>query len=395
MATERVDIVVIGCGAMGSAACWMLARRGVAVLGLERHAIAHAWGSSHGGTRVFREAYFEHPDYVPLLRRARVGFRALEEASGEALFEACGVLLVGAPDSPMLTASHAAARLHGIEVERLDAEALRARYPQFGDPSSPPSAHIGLWEPGGGFVRPERAIRAMVGGARLHGAVIREGATVRYLRERAGEVEVELDHGERITADRAIVAGGAWAAALLTPILSDPLPLVPTREVQFWLAPRTPADASVDRLPAWLLDRGPLSPPLYGLPIDPHAGSGEPGIGMAKVAVHGSGTPCDPDEVERGISPEAHDEISHLARRHLPGLPGTIATGSACLYTNTPDGHFVIDRSPGGRIAFACGFSGHGFKFAPVIGEILADLAVGEEPALPVGFLRADRFTTP
>jgi sarcosine oxidase len=388
---RHVDVVVIGCGAMGSAACWMLARQGVSVLGLERHAIAHAWGSSHGGTRIFREAYFEHADYVPLLRRARVGFEALEEASGEAIFEGCGVLLVGAPDSPIIQQSQAAARQHGIAVERLDAETLSARYPQLAAPEGAPP-RTGLWEPGGGFVRPERAIRAMAGGARRHGAEIQEGAVVRRLRERIGEVEIELADGQRIVAGRAIVSGGAWATGLLSPVLARPLPLIPTREVQFWMNPKVAAAAGVDRLPAWLLDYGTPAP-LYGIPMDPRALDGEPGSGMTKLAVHGSGAPCDPDTVERAVTPQARSEIVELARQQLPGLPGTLGAASVCLYTNTPDGHFVIDRSPGGRVAFACGFSGHGFKFASVIGEILTDLVLDREPSLPLAFLRADRFS--
>ena len=386
--TTRIEIAVIGCGAMGSAACRSLAQRGIALLGLEQHRIAHAWGSSHGGTRVFREAYFEHPDYVPLLRRARAGFLELERESGQALFEPCGVLLVGAPGSEVIAASHAAARMHGIEVEALDAAALAMRHPQFGSESS---AQVGLWEPGGGFVRPEPAIRAMAASARRQGGTIREGVAVRRIVERSDRVEIELD-GELVVADRAIVAGGAWATRLLTPLLPRPLPLVVTRQVQAWLAPHTVADAAADRLPAWLVDRGDL-PPLYGVPIDPRGRPGEPGAGMAKIAVHGGGIECDPDRVEREIAAGELDEIGRLAQHHLPGLPGAIAAASACLYTNTPDGHFVIDRSPGGRIAFACGFSGHGFKVAPAIGEVLADLALGDAPTLPIGFLAASRFT--
>jgi sarcosine oxidase len=382
----RAEVAVVGCGAMGIAACRSLAKRGVAVLGLERHQVAHANGSSHGGTRVFREAYFEHPDYVPLLRRAREGFLELEQESGERLLERCGTLLVGPPGSAMLRDSHAAAKAHGIPVELLGPAELASRHPQFGGEAP---GRVGLWEPGGGFVRPERTIRAMAATARRRGATIVESGLVRRIEERGDRVEIELA-SETVVASRAIVAGGAWAAGLLA-MLGMPLPLVATRQVQAWLAPADPSLASSARMPAWLVDRGD-APPFYGVPIDPLAGEGVPGAGLAKVALHGGGAACEPDRVERGVAPAELAEIGELAHSLLGGLAGRVAAASVCLYTNTPDGHFVVDRSPGGRVAFACGFSGHGFKFAPAIGDALADLALHGESRLPIGFLRASRL---
>lgn len=381
MAT-RTEIAVIGCGGIGASACLALTRRGVGVLGLERHRLGHACGSSHGGTRVFREAYFEHPDYVPLLRRAREIFRELEAESGEAILEACGVLLAGGGGSEVIAASRHAAAIHGVEVESLAAGAIAERFPAFAG-----GGHaIGLHEPGGGFVRPEATVAASLAVARRRGAEIREGAEVRRIAEHGGGVEIDLGD-ETVLASRAVVAGGAWSASLL-PMR---LPLAVTRQVQAWLAVGDREAAMPPRLPAWLVDRG-AAPPLYGVPIDPRAGRESPGRGLAKIAVHGGGDAADPDRVDRVVAAAEREELDRLAAAHLPGLPGRVAAASVCLYTSTPDGHFVVDRSEGGRIAFACGFSGHGFKFAPAIGEALADLAMHGASPLPIGFLRASRL---
>lgn len=394
MAREsHFDVVVLGLGGMGLAACRELARRGLRVLGLERHSIGHRLGSSHGGTRVVRVAYFEHPDYVPLLRRAMAGFDRIEAESGEQVLERCGVAIVGGVDSSLIAASAESARLHGIPVEILEGEALRSRLPQFfaTDGSGPARA---ILEPDAGFVRPERTLCALAALARRDGATLREHARVRGWSIEAGSIAVEVDGG-RIEADRLVIAGGAWAPSLLMPRggASFPMPLVATRQVQAWLRPEDPTLAAPDRLPAWLVDRGEAAAPLYGVPIDPCAAPTDLGRGLAKVAIHGEGAPCEPDRVERSVRPEELEALTALASRHLPGLRGRVESSSVCLYTNSPDGHFLIDRHPlDDRVVVATGFSGHGFKFVPVVGEALADLAMTGRTELPIGFLSASRF---
>ncbi len=388
------EVIVIGLGGMGLAACRELARRGVRVLGLEQHTIGHALGSSHGGTRVVRQAYFEHPDYVPLLRRAMDGFLRLEQESGLALLERCGVVIVGGLDSSLISASAGAAAAHGIEVERLEGTVLRARLPQFfaKDDVGP---SLGLLEPGGGFVRPERVLRALAMLSMRDGARLRERVPVRSWRTTSDGVEVEAGDG-RFRADRVVITAGAWNPAVLVAreARPGPLPLTAVRQVQSWLRPHEPRLADAARFPAWLVDRGEGAAPLYGVPIDAAATPDEPGFGCAKVAVHGEGEPCDPDRVDRTVSDAELTAIEALARQHLPGLPGRLESARVCLYTNSPDGHFLIDRHPlDERVAIAAGFSGHGFKFVPVVGEALADLATTGRTDLPIGFLAASRFS--
>lgn len=421
--SERREVVILGGGAMGTAAALALARRGIDALLLERWTIGHRLGSSHGGTRVFRLAYFEHADYVPLLREAVEGFRRVEQESGERLLESCGVLIVGEDDSTLISASAESARQHGIPVERLSAGEVAERFPQFAGAGGGPAQ--GLLEPGAGFVRPELAVRSMARLARARGAEVRERIEVRGWRPRRDGIEVETRDG-RILAERLVLTAGAWnpgvpdpagldqaardpavthgnsaahdAASrrgLLSPIDGEPfpIPLVPTRQVQAWLRVEDPALASPARLPAWLLDRRGR-PALYGIPIDPRAGEVDLGRGLAKIAVHGDGRAVDPDRFDRAASAEEVASLEALAREHLPGLRGRVASAGTCLYTNSPDGHFVIDLHPADpRVAVAAGFSGHGFKFAPVVGEVLADLAMTRRAtpsvsaARPIGFL--------
>ncbi len=374
------DVVVVGAGAVGAQAIHQLACRGARVLGVDPRPLGHDRGSSHGHTRVFRHAYFEHPDYVPLLRPSTAAFRALEAASGAALVEACGVLLVGGPDSVLVRASAEAAARYGVPVEALDAGALRRRYPQF----AVRDGDIGLLEPGGGFVRPEASIAAAVAQAEAAGAAVRFGEAVRRLDEEDGGVVVHLDSGP-VRARAVVVAAGAWTSRLV-PALAPLLHV--TRQVQGWLEPDDAEAAQVGRLPCWLVDRG-ADRALYGIPVDPLAG----GPPRAKVAVHGTATVVDPETVDRTILPRERAARRAAARASVPGLDGPVADARVCLYTVTPDEHFVLDRVPGTRRTFvAAGLSGHGFKLSPALGRALADLALDGRTELPVGFLGLARF---
>ena len=379
MATEW-DTLVIGLGAVGAQALWQLARRGARVLGVDARPLGHDEGSSHGRTRAYRHAYFEHPDYVPLLRPATAEFRALEEASGARLLEPCGVLLAGDSDSVLVGASAEAAQRFGVEAEQLDAQQLRARYPQLavGD------ATIGLFEPDAGFVRCEEAIRVALEQAEACGASIVRGARVVGLEEGASSVTVTL--GTRVERARSVVvAAGAWTSGLL-PSLAPHLRV--TRQVQAWVAPSDAQAAEAERLPCWLLDRG-AERALYGVPIDPLASDER----WAKVAVHGSDVLADPDRVERRVHAEDLREIEEGVARGMPGLAGRVAHASVCRYTMTPDEHFLVDAAPGHRrVFFAAGLSGHGFKLSPALGVSLAELALTGASSLPIGFLGLSRL---
>ncbi|MHC4833935.1 MAG: FAD-dependent oxidoreductase, partial [Planctomycetota bacterium] len=266
MSTAEPAVAVVGLGAMGLAACRELARRGAKVIGLERHELGHAFGSSHGGTRVIRLAYFEHADYLPLLQRSMDLFVALGEASGEPVLERCGVLVAGSEESVAVSASAASADRHGAGF----------------DEASP---QRGLFEPGGGFVRPERTMKALAELAQRDGVELRDGCEVEGWSARDDGIEIAFSDETRLV-DRVVVAAGAWSERVLglpgAPGL--PMPLEPARQVQAWISPDDPAMAMPDRLPAWFVDRDEV-PPVYGVPIDPLATPGVPGESRTKIAI--------------------------------------------------------------------------------------------------------------
>ena len=376
------DVIVAGVGTMGAAACLELARRGARVRGFEQHRLGHDLGSSHGGSRIVRDCYFEAPDYVPLLLRCREGWERLERESGERIVHRCGVLYLGAAGSEVIRESARSGAAFDVPFERLDAHAVRARFPQFRIADD----WQAIFEPGAGFARPERAVRAASSEARRLGATIHEGVRVRAWEEREGAVLVETDAG-RFECGTLVLTAGAWTAGLAR---SLGVPMVPLRVPIAWLRPRVMADCIMPRLPVWYVDR-PGRSGLYGVPIAPDQGSPE-GV---KVAMHGDGREIDPDAPRRAASAEELEAIRSATEAFLPCAAGEVSAGSTCLYTMSPDAHFVVDRMPGCRRVFvACGFSGHGFKFMPVMGEALADLATAGSTRLPTGFLGVGRFGT-
>jgi sarcosine oxidase len=375
------DVVVLGLGAVGSATLHALAARGVRAIGVERYGRAHEWGSHHGHTRVFRHAYFEHPDYVPMLLDSTARVYRLQEAVGEALQERCGVLVVGEPGSVLVEQSGASAARFGVPVEWLDSASLTRRFPQF---AVGPETR-GLFEPDGGFLRPEAIIRAQLKRAEALGAQVRTDTTVLGWDEDEHGVRVRVDGGD-LRAAGLVVAAGAWTTALV-PSLAPLLRV--SREMQGWLQPSQPALAQPDRLPCWLVDRvGQRA--LYGIPVDPL----RPGPPLAKVAVHGGGKPVDVADVDRVVGDSELAALQQAAGETLPGLPGRVEGAKVCLYTNTPDEDFILDRVPGSRRAWvAAGMSGHGFKLAPALGAALADLVTAGRTDQPVGFLGLSRFS--
>ncbi len=380
MADARVfDAVVVGLGCMGAAACLELARKGKRVLGLERFAVGHGRGSSHGGSRIIRECYFEHPDYVPLLLQCRQGWDRLELESGERLVHRCGLLYASGPGGVVVRNSFENGRRHGVACERWTAADAMRRFGQFRLPSD----WEALFEPAAGFVRPERAVQASVRRACELGAQVREGVTVLHWSEQGGGVRVSTSAGE-FEAGSLLLTAGPWMPGLAAAL---GVPLQPQRVVIAWLGPREPASCSSDRMPAWYLDR-PGSSGLYGIPTA--VDQGEPG--GVKVASHGDGTAVDPERVP-SVVPQELEAIRAATEGFLPCAAGSVQAGTTCLYTMSPDGHFVVDRMPGCQRSFAaCGFSGHGFKFMPVMGRALADLACHGETSLPIRFLNAGRF---
>lgn len=381
------DLIVIGIGAVGCAALRAASEVGARVLGLEQFELANARGSSHGHSRIFRHAYFEHPDYVPLLRHSTARLESLEREAGAALLHRCGMLVAGPFDSRAVTGSLEASRWWGLEVDELDRAALARRFPWFDFPAGT----IGAFEPDAGLVRPEATLRTSVSVAAGHGAELRTGVRVRGIVEDASGVTVETDVGcERARA--VIIAAGAWATKLL-PELAPRLAV--TRQVQAWLAPHAGMDEAA--MPCWYFDRGPARRSIYGLAVDPQAvtdpGGATPAARGLKVGLHGSDEIVDPDV---GAVPVTDIDLRRLQdayREVAPKLTGDIVAASTCLYTMSPDENFLVGTRAGSRrVHFAAGLSGHGFKLGPALGDALVGLALHGRTALPIGFLSPQRF---
>jgi sarcosine oxidase len=373
------DVVVCGLGAMGSAALHRLARRGKRVLGIERYAPGHDRGSSHGATRIIRLGYFEHPSYVPLLRRAYALWRELEQASGLELLHLAGIVEIGSPASALVRGTLASVRLHHLQHEVLAASELMQRFPAF----KLPADYVGVFQPDGGWLAVEPAFEAWISSAASAGAEIRSGDTVRVIEQRPGAVRVRTDGGI-VEADVAIVAAGAWTKSLM-PTLAAPLRV--TREVMGWFEASDPALCAAGRLPVFMLES------RHGMhyAVPPERTNVAAGIKVAKH--HHRNQVVDPDDYDRTVSQEDEALIRAALAEHVPAANGRLLAAKTCLYTVTPDGDFLVDRVPGSpQIIVASPCSGHGFKFAPVIGEILADLATLGETRHDIARFRLGRF---
>jgi sarcosine oxidase len=377
------DVIVVGVGAMGSAACAELARRGARVLGLEQFDIPHTLGSSGGHTRLVRKAYFEHPDYVPLLERSYAGWRALEAASGCELWFPTGLVYAGPSGGEVVAGVLRAAAQHDLAVEQPTSADARARWPALRVPEHYECLH----EADAGFVLCERAVAAFARVALDRGADLRAREEALGVRAEPNGVEVRTARGT-YRARRLVVTAGGWAPALLAEL---GVPLRPTRQVVAWTWPAEPAALALGSFPCWAIEADEPGGGLwYGFPLLPAALAAG---GGTKVGLHRIGPTVDPDRVDRTPSASELDELRAGLRRLLPAADGEVLAAHVCLYTMSPDGQFVVGVHPARTaVVVACGFSGHGFKFAPVMGEALADLALEGRTALPIGFLRPERF---
>lgn len=371
------DVAVVGLGAMGSSALRHLALRGRRVIGLERATPGHAGGSSHGESRIIRLAYFEHPSYVPLVRRAYEGWRALERASGRTILTVTGILEAGTPGSEIVEGSLASSRLHDIPHEQLSARAISQRFPAF----TLPDGWEGVFQPDAGILRPELAISLQVEAAVAAGAEIRTDAVVRAIEPRGGGVRVTLADGSAIQAGSAIVAAGPWIAELV-PELAPALTL--TRQVMAWFKPVQPALTTTAAFPVFLLQTE--TDAVYGFPD--FAGTG------VKAASHQPGRRlASAGDARQDATLAEVRPIQAVLERCIPAAAGPVAAMRTCIYTHAPDEDFIVDlhpRHPEIVIASAC--SGHGFKFASIMGEALADLAVSGSTDLDISRFRMARL---
>jgi sarcosine oxidase len=356
------DVVVCGLGAMGTAATQHLARRGKRVLGIERYAPGHDCGSSHGRTRIIRLGYFEHPSYVPLLRRAYGLWRELERAAGRKLLHVTGIAEIGPPNGALVKGTLGSARIHDLPHEVIAAPDLMHRFPAFRVPPD----YIAVVQPDGGMIEAEGAVAAQLALATAAGAHIRTGEQVRAVEPRAGYVRIVTDRGS-IDAGAAIVTVGPWLPSFL-PAVGALLRV--TREVMAWFAPADAQPFSPGRTPVFIIEsRHGMH---YGIP--PH-GDLHAGIKVAKH--HHRDEAVEPDAYDRTVSADDEALIRAALAEHIPAANGRLLAAKTCLYTMTPDSDFLIDRLPvASNVVVASPCSGHGFKFAPVIGEIVADLAI-------------------
>ncbi|MEX0677051.1 MAG: N-methyl-L-tryptophan oxidase [Pirellulales bacterium] len=372
---DRYDAIVLGTGGVGCAALMHLARRKARVLGIDRFAPGHDRGSSHGQSRLIRQAYFEHPDYVPLVQRAFELWRQLEADSGETLYHQVGLLQVGPPTGEMLRGVRASAATHSLPIENLSAAEARRRFPGFRVPGDCEA----VFETRAGYLLVERCVLAHANEAARLGAELHQGETIRAWRTDGSGVIVETDLAG-YAADRLVITVGAWAGQLLGEL---GIGFEVRRKPLYWYRARGDAYRADRGCPAFFYELESGS--FYGVPQIDAAG--------VKVAEHTGGPVVDdPLAVNRDIDPADERRVAAFVAECLSGATTECTDHTVCMYTMTPDGHFVVDRHPQyPQVVFAAGLSGHGFKFTGALGEALTELALDGKTGLPIEFLSANR----
>lgn len=380
---NKFDFIVIGVGSMGSAACRYLAKRGYRVLGLEQFDVPHDLGAHSGQTRLIRKAYFEHPDYIPLLLRAYELWKELELESGERVYEETGIFYAGPRGHGLIDGIRSSASMYGIPLREIG-DTHAQEFPEF----FIPEGFDVLFEPEAGLLRPAKAIGLFAKLAERDGAVIKAREKVIEWKVADDSVEVATEKGF-YRASKVVITTGPWTAQLL-PGIAEKLKV--TRQIVGWFDGDASDGFVIGKFPCWGIVDTDSEGLFYGFPwLDAQS---EAEVAGMKVALHFPGEPTHPDHVVREVGDSESDALSACLGKFIPGAPRALASAKTCLYSNSPDSHFVIDNLPGleNYACVAWGFSGHGFKFASVVGEILADLAENGTTAHPISFLRAARF---
>jgi monomeric sarcosine oxidase len=372
----RYDAIVLGIGGIGSAALCHFASRGVRAIGIDRFQPPHGRGSSHGQTRVIRQAYFEHPDYVPLLIESYRLWRDLEQRTGRTLLHQIGLVEIGPADGVVVPGVLRAAEQHQLAVESLNAAEIERRWP--GLRASDPL--VGVYEPTAGLLLVEECVHAHLEAARDAGAEVLPDTEVRNWSAGDGGVSVLTSRGE-FAAEHLIITAGAWAGQLLAELQ---VPLTVRRKSLFWFATDAADYDVANGFPVFLFELP--DGVFYGFPKLDHLG--------VKFAEHSGGRIVgDPLAVDREIDADEQRRLLDVLPRHLPGVSQRVTDHCVCLYTMSPDEHFIVDRHPAhANVVFAAGLSGHGFKFAPVLGHVLAELALDGGTDQPIEFLSVARF---
>ena len=374
------DVIVVGVGSMGSSTCYHLAKQGLKVLGIEQFDIPHENGAHTGQTRIIRQAYFEHPSYVPLLKSAYDSWGQLEQESSSRLFFKTGLLYFGPEDHFLIKRSLESAHQHGIPINQISRQEQESKYPQF----DVPGYYTRMIEVDGGFIPPERAILTFTDQALNNGAHIHTRESVLEWKRKHGSIQVKTDKGV-YSCKKLVLASGAWSSKMVNTEL-----LNVTRQVILWARTKMPDLFGLDHLPTWTYADPSVPGIYYGFPELPIESFGDPaGI---KIAHHTKGEVTDPDNVKRTISKEEEVEVFENIQKFIPDLESVVAS-KTCLYTNSADDDFIVDLHPeNDDVVVAAGFSGHGFKFASVMGEILKDLVTHGKTQHPIGFLSMKRF---
>jgi sarcosine oxidase len=376
------DVIVIGVGSMGSAACYSLASRGYNVLGIEQFHSPHNQGSHSGQSRIIRKAYFEHPDYVPLLDKAYANWTELEHATGEQVYFKTGLLYLASATHPIIEGVKNSAALHSINVEEFSPASNP--YYQF-------NARDGdtiILEREAGFLLPDKIIALYIKQAIKSGAEIVTNEKVINWKKHNGAIHVVTNKG-KYSAKKIVITAGAWSDKIIPAL---PVNLSVTRQLLVWIKPDVTEPYLPENFPCWMIgapdDRGVY----YGFPfLDAKYAPAPAGI---KFGLHYPGKITDPGEVDRKIAEEEILALINEAGKFLPVIKNEVIASTTCLYTNSPDENFIIDQLPGydGDVVVAAGFSGHGFKFVSVVGDILADLVLNGRSSLPISFLSLNRF---
>ena len=371
------DVIVVGVGGMGSSTVYELARRGKRVLGLERFDIPNDQGSSHGINRIIRLAYYEHPSYVPLLRRSYELWAEIEKLADETLLVKTGSIDTDAENGDVFTGSLESCQIHDIPHEVLTAAETAKRFPGY----ELPAGHLSLYQADGGFLLPERSIVNYVLAAMEAGADVRaREAVVGWEPTSTGGVKVKTDRGE-YEAGSLVISAGAWASKLV-PQMAELA--VPERQVLAWLRPEEPKLFAPERFPVFnaMFEEGRY----YGFPV-----FGIPGFKIGRY--HHLDEATDPDEIVREVSQNDERVLRDAVKRYFPKANGSVLSMKTCMFTNSPDEHFIIDTLPDApQVSVAAGFSGHGFKFCSVVGEIMADLATEQQTRHDIGMFSLSRF---
>ncbi len=374
--TTDFDVIIIGLGAMGSSAALQLSRNNKKVLGIDRFAPPHTFGSSHGQTRIIREAYFEHPLYVPLVQRAYDLWFDMEKETGKELFLKTGGMMIGSPESELVKGAKTSADIHNLEYKLLDFAQIKLQFPAF----NLSEEMVGIWEPRAGVLFPEKCIETFLELAGNSGAKLNFNETVLNFTADKNEVTVKTDKGIYKT-EKLIISSGAWLNKLIPELK---LPLYIERQVLFWFDTNNSKNFNLEKFPIfiWEYETDKI---FYGFP--------DTGDGLKVAFYHGGDKLFNADVINREICEKEIDSIKEVMMKYFPDASNKLLNSAVCMYTNTPDLHFLLDYHPEYKnVIIASPCSGHGFKFSPAIGEILKDMVISGKTSFQLKPFSIERF---